>query len=127
MRCFVYWTGAIVLLSLGVSCKKDKAVLHTGCKVDSMYFNSGQNYYTYTRTDGLLTRLTYYSDHYNIEYSNNVPVKRKYFAGPSVYANEYEDFHYNANGTLTRIDLFAINQPNHYYQYGKIVFSYGID
>jgi len=80
----------------------------------------------YFYTDGLLTQLDYQGGYYKFEYINGQPVKRKLYVGPAIKP-DYDNLIYNTNGTLARIDFYEYGQPDNYFLYGKIIFTYNTE
>lgn len=119
------------ILCCFVACQKepDSSLLTpASCKLDAIYYYDGATIddtvgYEYT---GDMVSTVNYPDYYTeISYSGDRVVRRNYFQKGSTVLAGYDDFSYNADGTIDKVDFYitdpSIPQPVLLFQYS---FSY---
>lgn len=99
-----------------LACQKepdDAFLIPTGCKLDEIhYFDANVPYDTVgLEYSGDRVSKANYADHeISLVYSGNLVVKRNYYNPGSSVVGAYEDFIYNPDSTLGRVDFF-VNDP----------------
>ena len=122
-----YLPLAAIMLCCFMACQKEPdatLLTPTSCKIDKIV-----NYEDDDPIDtvgfvynGVLASRVNYSDYYTtFDYAGTYPLRRNYFETGSTTAAAYEQFSYNADSTLARVNFYlvdpALPQPFLYIQY----------
>ena len=116
---------------LFTSCKKDDkdepAVVT--CKLaKSVYFNTStgarSDSATYTYTGDKITKATSSKYYFNFEYSGDRISKRSGIQTGQTTAGYYQQFTYNSDGTLAKMESFEPSTGGTYAIYNRVVYTY---
>jgi hypothetical protein len=122
-----YLPLAAVMVCCFMACQKEPdatLLTPTACKIDKIV-----NYDGTDPTDtvgfvynGALASRINYSDYYTtFEYAGTYPLRRNYYETGSTTVVAYDEFSYNADSTLARVNFYLVDpsspQPFLYFQY----------